>query len=264
MVLTAIYIIFSIITLTICHPYSYFSHKGLCGNQVAFYITSGVFNLLLDITVIVLPMPMLWGLQMVTRKKVVLTVIFGIGAGYVQPLGMECFSEVFASFLTLSTPQNRICIISILRIVYLTNLDLHNITYDVAPEWLFTLLEPTLGIVSACVPAMQPAITKLSPKRSSTVHCGNGKAGCSTSAKNGTYGQNSAFSPRRFQRLDEYAHPLTDRYGHLSNNHVGRAGNDACDGDQDVDEHAYVASDLRDRRRSIVVKSGWPIHDNAV
>lgn len=209
MALTAIYIIFIIInSLAICRPYLYLwdkSQNGLCGNQIALYMSGGIFNLLLDVTVVVLPMPMLWGLQMATGKKVALTGVFGIGAGYVQPHRLEHFGEGFNTILSLSASQNRICIISILRVKYLTDLDLHNITYCIAPEGFFTLLEPTLGIVSACLPIVQPAITKLSRKMTlpfSTVRSGSSKAGCSTSAKNGTHGQNSAFSPKRFQRLD--------------------------------------------------------------
>ena len=271
MVLTAIYIIFIIVSsLAICHPYSYFwdkSQNGVCGNQLALYMTGGIFNLLLDITIVVLPMPMLWGLQMATGKKIALTGAFGIGAGYVQPHSFEYFSEVFNTILILSAPQNRICIISILRIIYLTDLDLHNITYSIAPEGLFTLLEPTLGIVCACIPIIQPAITKLSRKITpafSTAQSGSGKAGCSTAAENGAHGQNSAFSPKRFRRLSDHAFPLTDTYGRFNRNHVGRAEDDICNGDQHVDEHAYVSSDLRNRRSPTAVKSGWPVHDNAV
>lgn len=37
------------------------------------------FNLALDVTVVVLPTPMLWGLQMPVRKKVLLSGMFGLG-----------------------------------------------------------------------------------------------------------------------------------------------------------------------------------------
>ena len=88
MTLTALYIVFIIISsLTICQPISYFwdkSQNGHCGNQVALYLAGGIFNLILDVTVVILPMPMLWGLQMAKKKKAALTGAFGLGAGYVQ------------------------------------------------------------------------------------------------------------------------------------------------------------------------------------
>ena len=58
---------------------------GSCGDQKALDMFIGVFNLLMDITVVTLPMPVLWGLQMSTQKKVVLTGIFGMGIVYVVP-----------------------------------------------------------------------------------------------------------------------------------------------------------------------------------
>jgi hypothetical protein len=54
-----------------------------CGNIVAEFISVGTINLLIDVCIIVLPMPVLWSLQLPTRKKIGLTAIFGIGALYV-------------------------------------------------------------------------------------------------------------------------------------------------------------------------------------
>ena len=164
----------------------------------------------------------------------------------------------FQAVLTLCPPQNRICIITILRIKYLNDLDLHNITYSIAPEGLFTLLEPTLGIISACLPVIRPVITKLSKKSTipSSEHYGS-KAGRSTSARHSSHGQNSGFTPNRFQRLDDHAYPLRDTYGHF--NDIGNPENDASSGDQDVEEQAYV-SDPRDQKNAAVVNTrlGYP------
>lgn len=46
-----------------------------------FFLTallSPILNLLLDVTVVVLPMPILWGLQMAVNKKVTLSGMFGV------------------------------------------------------------------------------------------------------------------------------------------------------------------------------------------
>jgi hypothetical protein len=54
-----------------------------CGNMAAEFISVGTINLLIDVAIIVLPMPVLWNLQLPIRKKLGLTAIFGIGALYV-------------------------------------------------------------------------------------------------------------------------------------------------------------------------------------
>ena len=49
-----------------------------CGNQAVLDLFNAVFNILLDITVVLLPIPTLWGLQMAMRKRLMLTLIFGL------------------------------------------------------------------------------------------------------------------------------------------------------------------------------------------
>ena len=53
-------------TLLICRPLTYnWDHtvNGTCGNTYALYLGGGIANLLLDVAIVVFPMPMLWGLQ---------------------------------------------------------------------------------------------------------------------------------------------------------------------------------------------------------
>lgn len=52
---------------------------GQCGNQKSLDLYLGIFNLLMDVTIVVLPMPVLWGLQMAVNKKLVLSGMFGLG-----------------------------------------------------------------------------------------------------------------------------------------------------------------------------------------
>ena len=82
----------------ICHPISFnWDHSipgGHCGDQKSLDLFIGIFNLLVDVTVVVLPMPVLWGLQMAVGKKVVLSGMFGLGIMYVHlcPSSLHFFS----------------------------------------------------------------------------------------------------------------------------------------------------------------------------
>lgn len=67
----------------VCHPVSLLWDKtivgGRCADIVAAYqIVSGL-NLLLDVIIILLPMPILWNLQMPASKKLAISAIFGFG-----------------------------------------------------------------------------------------------------------------------------------------------------------------------------------------
>lgn len=66
----------------ICRPFAllwYQSIDGFCGNQKSFDLFIGVFNLLMDVTTVALPMPVLWGLHVRTKKKIIVAFIFSMG-----------------------------------------------------------------------------------------------------------------------------------------------------------------------------------------
>ena len=74
----------------ICQPISYrwdrvAGGSGHCGDQKSLDLFIGIFNLVLDIVAVVLPMPILWGLKMAVTKKVMLSGMFGMGTVYVLP-----------------------------------------------------------------------------------------------------------------------------------------------------------------------------------
>lgn len=58
---------------------------GTCGRLDRLHMFIGVFNLLLDICVVAMPLPVLWGLKMSMSKKVALTGIFAMGIVFVLP-----------------------------------------------------------------------------------------------------------------------------------------------------------------------------------
>lgn len=65
-----------------CQPISKNWNKlepGHCGNTFAVEIVSGAINLILDWLLILMPMPIVWRLQMPTKKKITVTSIFSLG-----------------------------------------------------------------------------------------------------------------------------------------------------------------------------------------
>lgn len=67
-----------------CHPVAYTWNKsvakGSCTNLNLAYLLAGITNLLIDALVVILPMPMLWGLQLPLSKKLGLAGMFGLGS----------------------------------------------------------------------------------------------------------------------------------------------------------------------------------------
>ena len=52
---------------------------GVCGSNVEGVLATSAINLSVDLIIIILPMPMIWRLQMATRRKVAITITFGLG-----------------------------------------------------------------------------------------------------------------------------------------------------------------------------------------
>ncbi|KAF1967291.1 hypothetical protein BU23DRAFT_559496 [Bimuria novae-zelandiae CBS 107.79] len=157
----------------ICHPFEFNWNKkipgGYCGNQVTSFTVTGIFNLLTDAIVLVLPMHPLYKLQMATYKKATLIAVFGLG------------------MVT--------CIISALRISVLSSMDFADITYTLPKANIFSGLEPCIAVVLACIPLMRPLLG-----RSAETPYGSGKTPGNTGSKDS--GAKSG-GEDGFQRLDD-------------------------------------------------------------
>ena len=83
MVVVAAYCIsFFCVFFTNCRPLTHAWNPvpgGHCKSVTVEEITSVSVNMAIDIAIVVLPMPSLWKLQMATKKKVGISVLFGLG-----------------------------------------------------------------------------------------------------------------------------------------------------------------------------------------
>ncbi|KAI5924943.1 hypothetical protein F4810DRAFT_662045 [Camillea tinctor] len=143
---------------------------GHCGDSSTIYIALASTDLTIDIIVILLPMPILWGLQLPTPRKVALTFVFGLG------------------FIIIA--------ITSVRIRFFSNLDPLDITYTFSEIALLSSLVPLLGIINACLPVLAPAFKRIfnSSLLSSTVKKSD----------------NTGSSSNKFHRLNEPELPLVN------------------------------------------------------
>lgn len=126
----------------ICRPITYrwapTMVGGSCGDQKFLDMYIAIFNLLLDVMVVILPMPILWRLQMARSKKMALSFILGIGI-------MICAITMYRVQITSTIGDP-------------TNLHAQDTYCRIA---LLTSLEALLGVISACLPMFKPLLHKL-------------------------------------------------------------------------------------------------------
>jgi uncharacterized membrane protein len=66
----------------LCRPFEFTWNKtidGVCGSSLKAYLSVAIVNLIIDLSIVALPMPVLWGLKMARKKKVAITFILCLG-----------------------------------------------------------------------------------------------------------------------------------------------------------------------------------------
>ncbi|KAL8725821.1 MAG: hypothetical protein Q9166_007108 [cf. Caloplaca sp. 2 TL-2023] len=171
-------------TFLLCRPFAYNWDPTIrpftCGNRNAAYIGAGSLNIVTDLMVLCLPIPMVWNLQIPRRNKAILTAVFGLG--------------LF------------VCIVSILRLISLVTVSYTDITWTVTDPLLWSMLEPCVGITCACIPLMRPLLSRASRRAN---RYGEFKDVNSPNSSNGS--SNRRYGGRKVQ--DDGTYPLTSTSG---------------------------------------------------
>ncbi|KAL8677798.1 MAG: hypothetical protein Q9186_005805 [Xanthomendoza sp. 1 TL-2023] len=117
-----------------CRPFAYYWDRSIPGghcvndNLIGYTITS--FNIVTDLIVLILPIPWLWGMNMAVPKRMAVVGLFVLG-----------------SF---------VCIAGIIRLPFLSELQLSDITYTSVSVGVWISVECNIGILSACLPILRP------------------------------------------------------------------------------------------------------------
>ncbi|MCJ1401369.1 hypothetical protein MMC11_004581 [Xylographa trunciseda] len=191
---TAYFVSILLETFLLCMPFVYNWDKtieGTCGNQTLALLMIGAANLIIDAILVLLPLPLLWRLQLPIWKKLGLLVMFSLGV------------------LT--------CIITLLRIIKIENTNLvgtdPTITGAIIAQW--SILEPTIGIVNSCFPTIRPVLQKYFPSIAWTKKLTSKNSSGSRSTQsvrspfsNKASPSSTVGSKKQFQRLEEDLYPL--------------------------------------------------------
>ncbi|CAO1599702.1 hypothetical protein XANCAGTX0491_003418 [Xanthoria calcicola] len=120
-----------------CTPVAYFWDRtipgGHCINMMAFFRFANIANLLTDILILAMPIPIVWSLRLDRQKK------FGV-----------CGLFLLGGF---------VCVASIMRFYYLESVGKGvDPTWDNVDVMIWSTVEPCVGVVCACLPVMGPLL----------------------------------------------------------------------------------------------------------
>ncbi|GME29056.1 hypothetical protein GTA08_BOTSDO09187 [Neofusicoccum parvum] len=107
----------------------YISETGdSCPSKWAFYVANAAFNLISDIFILILPLPVIWNLSLELRQKITLFILFALGSA----------------------------IIRLQSIILFLKDDDGDITFQTTKLAIWCLVETTISIVCVCAPTLRP------------------------------------------------------------------------------------------------------------
>ena len=110
-----------------------------CLSLLKLQVVIGWFNIVTDVALMILPMPILWGLNMPWQKKAGVVVVFGTGAA-VLAMSIARQAVLYGSLSGLDT----------------------DITWSAVLTHILFTLELNIAIICGCLPTMQPLFRRFS------------------------------------------------------------------------------------------------------
>jgi hypothetical protein len=119
-----------------CIPVQYYYDKDLKGHcmsgQVQFFQSMGSIALIEDVIILCMPIPVFWKLQINTRQKIALILVFSLGG--------------------------LVCIFSLMRLIEFRQFQLTDLAASSAKESIWTCLELNVAIICGCLPFLNPLV----------------------------------------------------------------------------------------------------------
>lgn len=144
-----------------CRPIraAFSDDDGTCIDVVSLYLASAPINVLTDLAILLLPLPILTRLRMEFRQKVALVATFTVGAfvTIVDVVRIAYLQDALREEVLASADTGDDGIASI-------NTQPTNFTYHVSFSLMWSAVEVSVGLMCCCVLVLKPLIMKVIPK----------------------------------------------------------------------------------------------------
>ncbi|KAI1500752.1 hypothetical protein F5X99DRAFT_385366 [Biscogniauxia marginata] len=175
-------------TFLVCRPFAFNWDKaipdGVCGSSEHALLGVAIVNMVIDLSIVALPMPLLWELQMAFGKKMAISGILSLGL--------------------------LICGLTAARIHSVLALDPLDFTHSVVPDIILGALEIELGVVNACLPILRPLIRKAFESHPAFSWEWSKKTGTTSASSKSRKGHMFMKNNMSFQLLPDNEYPLVE------------------------------------------------------
>jgi hypothetical protein len=150
-------LVFTLLSIFRCRPitksFDLVSGSEKCIDIVTLYLVGAPVNILTDLVILILPMPLLTGLVLPSKQKIILVATFALG-GFVTVVDV-----VRIAYLQQSSTA---------RLETLKNSEQSsaqtNIFWYTAFTFMWSSVEVNVGIICACIPVLKPLFVRITPK----------------------------------------------------------------------------------------------------
>jgi hypothetical protein len=122
------------------------SVEGSCLNLVHFTYFTNITNMITDIWIFLMPVPVIWHLQLQTKKKLLLCFIFSIGIAYVFTYHVPKHND------WILIHETSTCIVSAIRLTVVLGHGYADFTWSYVPLGAYSAFEPLGGILCTNLP----------------------------------------------------------------------------------------------------------------
>ncbi|MCJ1310558.1 hypothetical protein MMC25_004223 [Agyrium rufum] len=151
----------TILNIVQCHPVSaVFANPvpqgAVCLDIVTLYLSSSPVNIITDLAILVLPMPILSGLILPRKQKIILIITFSFGA-FVAIVDVVRISYLQQAF------QVRIAEVGQENATSSRNLEDDDFSWYASLSFMWSAIEVHVGLICACVPSLKPLAHRFLP-----------------------------------------------------------------------------------------------------
>ncbi|KAI3328677.1 hypothetical protein F4824DRAFT_482649 [Ustulina deusta] len=117
-------------------------HDKYCYQYLPMFKATAISNMIVDIGILSVPIPIVWKLKIPTKQKIAVSVIFLLGAFVV---GIS-IARIYFFYQSSASYEDAL-----------------DITVNIAPTLYWTELEASIAVISACLPTLKPLFSHLGP-----------------------------------------------------------------------------------------------------
>lgn len=130
--------------------------SATCTDIVTLYLSSAPVNIITDLAILFLPMPVLTGMRLPRKQKIILIITFSFGA-FVAVVDVVRIAYLQSASLT------RLQRVGTQNGTTLTVTEQDDFSWYASLSFMWSAVEVNVGILCACVPSLKPLVSRILP-----------------------------------------------------------------------------------------------------